>query len=323
MLLTIEFLDKRGIEYVVAADGALHVGGWLDLRGTQITQLPEGLHVGGWLDLRGTQIASLPDNLTVGGELDLSGTQITQLPEGLHVGGWLDLRGTQIASLPEGLHVGGWLYLSGTQIASLPEGLHVGGWLYLRGTQIASLPDNLTVGGGLYLRGTQITQLPEGLSAEAVYFDGEISGRRFAIFDNIPCIVLSERGSGDVAIRHCQKSKFERGECIGGKFYVASRGDEHAHGDTMREAIEELEFKGAERNIDQFRDMSLDTRKTPSEWAFVYRMVTGACRLGTADFMSRKGALKDSYTLAEILAETRGAYGHDRFKQVVAAKAAA
>jgi hypothetical protein len=263
MLLTAEFLDKLRVKYVVAADGALTVGGELDLRGTQITQLPEGLHVGGGL------------------------------------------------------------YLSGTQITQLPEGLHVGGWLDLSGTQITQLPDNLTVGGELDLRGTQITQLPEGLSAEAVYFDGEISGRRFAIFDNIPCIVLSERGSGDVAIRHCQKSKFERGECIGGKFYVASRGDEHAHGDTMREAIEELEFKGAERNIDQFRDMPLDTRKTPSEWAFVYRMVTGACRLGTADFMSRQGALKDSYTLAEILQETRGAYGHETFRKVVAGVVAA
>ena len=32
---------------------------------------------GGWLDLRGTQISALPDNLTVGGSLYLSGTQIS------------------------------------------------------------------------------------------------------------------------------------------------------------------------------------------------------------------------------------------------------
>jgi Leucine-rich repeat (LRR) protein len=195
MLLTAEFLDKLRVKYVVAADGALTVGGELDLRGTQITQLPEGLHVGGGLYLSGTQITQLPDNLTVGGWLDLSGTQITQLPEGLTVGGWLDLSGTQITQLPEGLHVGGWLDLSGTQITQLPDNLTVGGGRYLSGTQITQLPDNLTVGGELDLRGTQITQLPEGLSAEAVYFDGEISGRRFAIFDNIPCIVLSEGNS--------------------------------------------------------------------------------------------------------------------------------
>ena len=41
----------------------------------------------GFLDLRGTQITSLPDNLKVGGSLDLRGTQITSLPENLNVGG--------------------------------------------------------------------------------------------------------------------------------------------------------------------------------------------------------------------------------------------
>lgn len=36
-----------------------------------------GLNIGGSLNLRGTQITALPDNLTVGGFLDLRGTQIT------------------------------------------------------------------------------------------------------------------------------------------------------------------------------------------------------------------------------------------------------
>ncbi|WP_308586666.1 hypothetical protein, partial [uncultured Desulfovibrio sp.] len=46
-----------------------------------------GLDVEGYLDLRGTQITALPDNLTVGGSLDLEGTQITALPDNLTVGG--------------------------------------------------------------------------------------------------------------------------------------------------------------------------------------------------------------------------------------------
>ena len=50
------------------------------------------------------------------GSLDLRGTQITALPEGLSVGGSLCLQGTQITALPEGLSVGDYLYLRGTQI---------------------------------------------------------------------------------------------------------------------------------------------------------------------------------------------------------------
>ena len=56
----------------------------------------EGNKYNGWLDLRGTQITSLPEGLIVGGTLYLRGTQITSLPEGLTVGGWLCLEGTQI-----------------------------------------------------------------------------------------------------------------------------------------------------------------------------------------------------------------------------------
>lgn len=52
---------------------------------------------GGWLNLRDTPITSLPEGLTVGGGLDLRDTQITSLREGLTVGGWLDLSDIKMA----------------------------------------------------------------------------------------------------------------------------------------------------------------------------------------------------------------------------------
>ena len=61
------------------------VGGSLDLRNTNITELPDNLTVGGYLDLSDTNITELPDNLTVGGSLDLSDTNITELPDNLMV----------------------------------------------------------------------------------------------------------------------------------------------------------------------------------------------------------------------------------------------
>ena len=73
---------------------------------------------GGSLNLRGTDITSLPDNLTVGGYLDLERTNITNLPDDLTVGGGLDLEGTNITSLPNDLTVGGGLYLEGTNITN-------------------------------------------------------------------------------------------------------------------------------------------------------------------------------------------------------------
>lgn len=91
----------------------------------------------------------------------------------------------------------------------------------------------------------------------------------------------------------------------------------HAHAETMKEALEELAFKTGERDIDSYRNMPADTVKTPQEWAFIYRMVTGACKQGTSHFMASKGELKTTYTLTEILEETKGAFGHEKFKEIV------
>ena len=46
-----------------------------------------------------------------GGSLDLRGTNITALPEGLSVGCSIYLSRTNITALPEGLSVGGSIYL--------------------------------------------------------------------------------------------------------------------------------------------------------------------------------------------------------------------
>lgn len=111
-------------------------GGSLFLRGTGITELPEGLTVGGSLDLMWTGITALPRGLTVAYTLNMRGTGITSLPEDLLVGLDLDLRASAITSLPKGLVVGGWIWLNGTGVTELPEDLKVGGCIDVRGTLI-------------------------------------------------------------------------------------------------------------------------------------------------------------------------------------------
>ena len=91
-----KFRKETGVNLVIK-DGKPFYGGYLDLRGTGITALPDNLTVGGYLDLENcTGITALPDNLTVGDSLYLRGTGITALPDNLTVGGSLDLRGTGI-----------------------------------------------------------------------------------------------------------------------------------------------------------------------------------------------------------------------------------
>jgi len=293
----------------------LTVGGSIDLQGTQIMSLPDNLTVGGPLYLRDTQITSLPDNLTVGGSLYLQGTQITSLPDNLTVGGYLDLQGTQITSLPDNLTVGGSIDLQGTQITSLPDNLTVGGSLYLRGTQITSLPDNLTVGGSIDLRGTQITS-PEKLNRPPADFSIKVRAsieiafnlRGYTIADGILGKIVGKRGLILRIIIAGRK----------GATYLASDGNGNsAHGETIKEARDGLAFKTASRDVSQFKGMKLTEKKAPKEWAFIYRIITGACQSGTEHFIAGKGKLKAEYTLAEILEQTNGAFGYDRFKSIV------
>lgn len=152
------------IEDIIIGNGECYCGRSLDLRGTQMTQLPDNLTVKESLNLSGTQITQLPKNLIVGGSLYLRNTQITQLPDNLIIGGCLELGNTQITQLPNNLTVGHVLDLSDTQISQLPNNLTVGWDLHLNGTQITQLPSNFTVGGTLDLRETQITQLPNNLT---------------------------------------------------------------------------------------------------------------------------------------------------------------
>ena len=233
-----------------------------------------------------------------GGSLYLSGTQITSLPENLTVGGNLYLRGTQITSLPENLTVGGWLDLSGTQITSLPENLTVGGSLDLSGTQITSLPENLTVGGNLYLSGTQISNRYSYNKLQ----NGDYVSGRYLYADGILTHIKRRKNFG--------KYLYYVGKIKGRD--VISDGVNYAHCKNLKDGIADLEFKKAkDRGADQYRSLTPDSVISKDDAITMYRVITGACKAGTEQFLSGINEFKDTYTVREIIDITKGQYGHE------------
>ncbi|WP_274630773.1 hypothetical protein [Arvimicrobium flavum] len=81
--------DLRGTEITALPDD-LQVGGDLNLWGTDVAALPEGLRVGGRLVLACTKVMKLPSGLSAR-SLDLRGTQIRELPDDLKVLGGIRL----------------------------------------------------------------------------------------------------------------------------------------------------------------------------------------------------------------------------------------
>jgi len=128
--------------------------------------------------------------------------------------------------------------------------------------------------------------------------------------DGVFSYVVSVKGN-------VKKLKNNNGEL---SYLVSDNEGNSAHGKTIKDARDDLAFKLMSKDVTQFKNMALKTTKTPQEWAMVYRAITGACQYGTKQFIEHKGKLKEKYTLKEIIEQTNGAYGSERFKEVVRGK---
>ena len=218
-------------------------------------------------------------------------------------GGSLDLRGTGITALPEGLTVGGWLDLRGTGITALPEGLTVGGSLYLRGTGITALPEGLTVGGSLDLEGcTGITNRSDYKHLK----NGDYVAGKYLYCDDMLIHVKRKKKIGEYT--------YFLGKIKG--INVIFDGEHYAHCKTFKDGICDLEFKRAqERGAYQYKGMDLDSFVTLEEAKTMYRIITGACKLGTDNFVNNQRELKKKYTIRELIDITEGQYRSDVFKR--------
>jgi len=239
------------------------------------------------------------------GSLDLCGTGITALPENLMVGGSLDLRGTGITALPKNLTVGGWLDLRGTGITALPENLTVGGSLDLCDTKITSLPENLTVGDWLDLRGTGITKTVRCRVKKL--HNGDYCPGHWIYVDQILTHIKKEK--------RLNQYTFYIGRIPGRN--VVFDGINYAHCSTLREGISDLLFKASSnRGADQYKGISLDTEIGVEEAVTMYRIITGACKQGSEQFVNSLGdKLKERYTIREMLELTKGQYGAAQFAE--------
>lgn len=126
--------------------------GNLDLRRTDITELPDGLVVEGDLELTNRQdFTKLPDNLTVEGELSICGSGIKKLPKNLIVKGVFNMTYTGITEIPDDCFLGGDVYTGSSLLKELPSNFIFHESLYLGDTYVKKFSDNLTIKGNFEL----------------------------------------------------------------------------------------------------------------------------------------------------------------------------
>ncbi len=266
-------------------------------------------------DLYLGSLTSIPEgfNPTVGGDLYLG--SLTSIPEGFNptVGG--DLYLGSLTSIPEGFNptVGGYLDLG--SLTSIPEGFNptVGGYLDLR--SLTSIPEgfNPTVGGNIYhknktVNSTNKPTLPIKTSKNKLLFwqDG-----KFVSADRMLTEVLQKRGNV-YRVRKIHSVK---------EFYLVTDGTTHAHGDTLKQAKRDFEFKLIAEKLksDPIKEDTIITIQ-------YYRIVTGACEAGVRRWIDsvfsgkeKERILKDGIKAVELLPllKKHNAYGFEKFNSLI------
>ena len=180
-----------------------------------------------------------------------------------------------------------------------------GGSLALSGTNITALPDNLTVGGWLDLSGTNISYAARQKVKHLR--NGDVVLGRYIYCDNILTHITTAKKVGKYTVY--------KGKIPGRN--VVSDGVNYAHCDKFRDGIADLAFKAAaNRGANQYKGLSLDTVLTVPEAVTMYRIITGACRQGSEEFVKSLGdKLKARYTIRECIDLTRGQYNAKRFAE--------
>ena len=126
--------------------------------------------------------------------------------------------------------------------------------IYLLGYKQDFNAPNLTKAGYIDLRCYEYDfNAPNLTDAGNIRFNGKLFNKEFEVFDGSGTVILSKKIVGDITINKCTAASMVDGEFNGEVFYVASNNNHNAHGETVKEAILELEFKSKKRDVTQYR----------------------------------------------------------------------
>ena len=93
-------------------------------------------------------------------------------------------------------------------------------------------------------------------------------------------------------------------------------GKNYAHCKTFKDGVIDLQFKQAkERGAEQYKNLTIESVINKDDAITMYRIITGACRQGTENFLNSLKETKEEYTVKEIIDITDNQYGSETFKR--------
>ena len=307
----------------------LKVKNKLDISETKITEIPDDCEFGKLL-MEDTKINKLRDNLELK-YLNVCGSSLQELPKGLKVEGLLNISHTNITKIPDDCEFDS-LNISYTKITKLRDNLELD-CLIIHDTPLKNLPKNLIIFSFLGMGRNYFTTIPndclvtcvccsEGFNDERYrlnqfnyyYLKDDFvhinhpSGREFLHVDGILSEVIEKKGN----VYHVKNGVNEPIS------YVVTDGNNHwAHGYTLDSAKQDLRYKMSFRDKSEYEKLTLESELTFYEAVACYRVITGACKFGTNDYLKHRlpEPRKEKYTIKEIIELTKGEYGGKEFRE--------
>ena len=255
----------------------------------------------GYVNLR--SLTTLPERVEFNNQGNVNLYNLTTLPEGVEFNnqGFVDLR--SLTTLPEGVEFNNQGYVYLYNLTTLLEGVKFNNQGYVNLRSLTTLPEGVGFNnqGDVNLRSLTGKHNYRGKLLEFKHIDG------------YTMIIESTKKSGDFTI---MKSRYFKGGEISDmpKCWIASRGDYFAHGKTMKQAIEDVNFKYLQATLD-VTELVESIKKSKVVTKNDYRLLTGACSMGCDEFMKEHG-IKDSVPLDDCKKLVRNAYGGERFNEL-------
>ncbi len=98
------------------------------------------------------------------------------------------------------------------------------------------------------------------------------------------------------------------------RYYLVTDGrGKYAHGNTIKEAKEDLIYKISNRDKSEYQNIDKAKKNSYEYCIEMYRVITGACAAGVKNFIESKGVKKQPYSVVEVAEITKGSFGNSDF----------
>ena len=305
------FLDKHNVKYKVV-DNYI-IADDINLNNYKLTKLPEsfGNIKCNKIGLHNNNLTKLPESFgnIKCNEIWLGNNKLITLPESIGniKCNKIYLSNNNLTELPESIgnikcNI---IYLSNNNLTSLPEsfGNIKCNDIYLYNNKLTELPESIgnIKCNNIWLSYNKLTEYPN--SNQFKFDDIEIGE------DYINC-------DGIFTYYHSIKHFKEYIIYVGYGIYITTKDNKtFAHGESIRRAISDLQFKISKRDISEYKSLDEDKQISLEECILMYRVITGACSYGVNQFIDNLEELKDSYSIREIKDIIGDSYGSNKFNQ--------